>query len=436
MTDIMTASVPSHWTIERLGQLFRERKQKVSDKEFQPLSVTKNGVVPQLETAAKTDDGDNRRGVLAGDFVINSRSDRKGSSGLSALNGSVSLINIVLEPLRIHPRFAHHLLRSRAFQEEFYRWGHGIVADLWTTRYFDMKNIRVGVPDKKTQVEIVDFLDRETARIDQLIEHKQLFLNLAHERWESTLDTVICGRDQLDTPFRVDHDFIQTLPDKWSLSPLMYLTDVRRPIMYGIVLPGPNVENGVMIVKGGDVKPHRLNPESLCRTTVEIERSYARSRLKRGDLVIAIRGGIGEIEVVPQTIEGANLTQDAARIAPRNGILNIWLRYAIQAPSVFAPLASKATGAAVRGINIFDLKRLRVPTPPPEAQEKIADILAKKELQINSLRTKIQRHSEIIRELRASLITAAATGQLDISKWRIRGTRERTLDAIEAEITV
>src|SRR5215475_171417 len=87
--------VPDHWSIRRLGFFFRERREKVSDRDFPPLSVTKNGIVPQLETAAKTDDGDNRKKVLAGDFVINSRSDRKGSAGLAEQDGSVSLINTV-----------------------------------------------------------------------------------------------------------------------------------------------------------------------------------------------------------------------------------------------------------------------------------------------------------------------------------------------------
>ena len=40
--------VPSHWLLKRLGHYFDERKEKVSDTDFEPLSVTKNGVVPQL----------------------------------------------------------------------------------------------------------------------------------------------------------------------------------------------------------------------------------------------------------------------------------------------------------------------------------------------------------------------------------------------------
>ena len=69
--DIMTRHEPAGWKLYRLGQLFAERREKVSDKDFQPLSVTMNGVVPQLDSAAKSDDGDNRKLVRAGDYVIN-----------------------------------------------------------------------------------------------------------------------------------------------------------------------------------------------------------------------------------------------------------------------------------------------------------------------------------------------------------------------------
>ena len=138
--------IPEHWECKRLGTWFTERREKVSDKDFEPLSVTKNGIVSQLETAAKSNDGDNRKGVYSGDFVINSRSDRKGSSGLAKKNGSVSLINIVMKLRNINADFSEFLLKSNSFIEEFYRNGHGIVADLWTTRFEDMKFINIPIP--------------------------------------------------------------------------------------------------------------------------------------------------------------------------------------------------------------------------------------------------------------------------------------------------
>ena len=84
--------------LDQIGSLYDERSVKVSDKEYAPLSVTKQGIVPQFETAAKTDNNDNRKLIKKNDFVINSRSDRRGSCGISEYEGSCSLINIVLKP--------------------------------------------------------------------------------------------------------------------------------------------------------------------------------------------------------------------------------------------------------------------------------------------------------------------------------------------------
>lgn len=90
--------IPANWELSKIGAVYEERNSKVSDSEYPPLSVTKKGIVPQLETAAKTDNGDNRKLIMKNDFVINSRSDRRGSCGISEYDGSCSLINTVLKP--------------------------------------------------------------------------------------------------------------------------------------------------------------------------------------------------------------------------------------------------------------------------------------------------------------------------------------------------
>jgi type I restriction enzyme S subunit len=187
--------VPEGWEVRRLGYFFQQRREKVSDKDYPALSVTKNGVVPQLETAAKTDDGDNRKLVRSGDFVINSRSDRKGSSGASSLNGSVSLINTVIRPVvGIELEFVHHLLRSVPFQEEFYRNGKGIVADLWSTNYSEMRDIFLAIPNLSEQSAIASFLDHETSKIDALITESQLGIDLLQERRSALISAAVTGQ--------------------------------------------------------------------------------------------------------------------------------------------------------------------------------------------------------------------------------------------------
>ena len=162
--------IPEAWALLRISALYDIRSQKVNDTDYQPLSVTMNGVVAQLEHVAKTNDGDNRKLVRAGDFVINSRSDRRGACGIAPQDGSCSLINIVLSPQQsIHNPYFSYLFRSSLFSDEFYRWGHGIHDDLWTTNWADMKSIQVPVPPLNHQVLIADYLDKKMFEINSTV---------------------------------------------------------------------------------------------------------------------------------------------------------------------------------------------------------------------------------------------------------------------------
>jgi type I restriction enzyme S subunit len=208
-------------------------------------------------------------------------------------------------------------------------------------------------------------------------------------------------------------EWLGEVPEHWEIAPLKWLTDQDRPIMYGIVLPGPDVEDGIPILKGGNVRPSRMNLQSMARTTPEIEAPYARARLKRGDLVYSIRGSIGDCEVVPDELESANITQDVARVAVANGVCNKWVRWALLASAIREDLASGSLGAAVRGINIFDLKRANIPTPLPSEQVAIANYLDVEAAKIDELVAEQQRLMELLKEKRQAVISHAVTKGLN-----------------------
>ena len=187
--------IPEHWSVERIGTAFEERRERVNDTDYPPLSVTMKGIVPQLDTAAKTDHNDNRKRVASGDYVINSRSDRRGSSGISELNGSVSVINIVLAPKKnFHGKYLHHLFRSYRFIEEFYRVGRGIVDDLWTTKYSVMKAIDFSFPDHDEQKSIADYLDTKTAKIDTIVKSINSQIEHLKELRKTLINDVVTGQ--------------------------------------------------------------------------------------------------------------------------------------------------------------------------------------------------------------------------------------------------
>jgi type I restriction enzyme S subunit len=273
-------------------------------------------------------------------------------------------------------------------------------------------NLELPAPPLDEQRRIADFLDAETARMDRLRFSLARFDGAVREREQAVLAQML--HPGAENPG-------DSLPNGWKWTPLAHLTDQFRQIMYGIVLPGPSVAEGVPIIKGGDVAADRLSPRTLNRTTREIESSYARSRVKGGDLVIAIRGSVGEIAVVPEELTGANLTQDAARISISSEVSADWLRLILESPAVAYQIQQRVTGATIKGINIWDLKHVLVPTPSLAEQISLTASVNQSLGTHEALRSRVARHSDLLAERRQALITAAVTGQIDVSTASGRG---------------
>lgn len=220
-------AIPQDWQLSKIGNLYTQRNEKVSDKDYSPLSVTMQGILPQLATAAKTDDGDNRKLVRVGDFAINSRSDRRGSCGISPLDGSVSLINIILTPrAAMHPGYYNWLFHTTLFADEFYKWGHGIVADLWTTRWQEMKSISVPVPEYAEQERIAAFLDAECAEIDTVLEKTRASIEEYKKLKQAVITQAVTKGIRGDRPMKdSDIEWIGEIPAEWTASKIKYCTE-------------------------------------------------------------------------------------------------------------------------------------------------------------------------------------------------------------------
>ena len=283
--------------------------------------------------------------------------------------------------------------------------------------------LRTIFPPPEEQTAIANFLDAETAKTDALVAEQRRLIELLKEKRQAVISHAVTKGLNPNAPMKDSGiKWLGEVPEHWDISPLMRLTPHDRQIMYGIILPGPNVEDGIPIVKGGDVKPGRLSPVTLNRTTREIESKYVRSRLRGGDIVYSIRGSIGEAELVPDELENANLTQDAARISPLPDIDRIWLLYTLKSTGVFGQLDETASGATIRGINIFNLKRVKIPVPPNKEQEAIGTYLTEHTNAFNSLISEAERAIELLQERRTALISAAVTGKIDVREYAVQET--------------
>ena len=273
----------------------------------------------------------------------------------------------------------------------------------------------IPMPPAPEQAVIATFLDRETGKIDALIAEQEKLLALLTEKRQATISHAVTRGLNPDAPMKDSGvPWLGEVPAHWAVVPLMHLTEASRPIMYGIVLPGPDVGDGIPIVKGGDVKLHKLKVNLLNRTTAEIEAPFARARLRPKDVVYSIRGTIGDAEVVPDDLLDANITQDVARISPRSDIQTDWLLFAMKSKPVFVQLEQRSLGAAVRGINIFELKRARVPVPPSTERVAVAEFLKLEIGKLDGLRQSAERAITLLKERRSALIAAVVTGKIDV----------------------
>ena len=361
-------------------------------------------------------------GIRSGDLVIHSMDGFAGAIGVSDSDGKASPVVHTYTGRGAEPRFYAYYLRTVAHHGFVAALGKGIRERSTAFDPATLGSLVVPVPRVAEQRAIADFLDRETGRIDALVEKKRRLIDLLEEKRTALISHVVTKGLDPTVPMKDSGiPWLGEIPAHWEVKPLMHLAPPKRKIMYGIVLPGPNVEEGIPIIKSGDVKPGRLDPGALARTTREIESRYVRSRVFPGDIVYSIRGSVGSAEIVPDSLQMANLTQDAARVAPALDIDRHWLLYALRASILFQQLESGMWGAAVKGVNIKDLKRLLVPKPPPQEQEEIGLHLDTAATRIDALEQRVAKQLDLLAEYRQALITAAVTGQIDPNR-RVPGS--------------
>jgi type I restriction enzyme S subunit len=407
--------VPEHWASRRLGFFFAERREKVSDKNFEALSVTKDGIVPQLDTAAKTDDGDNRKCVRTGDFVINSRSDRKGSSGLSRLDGSVSLICTVLRPQEsVQGGFIHHLLRSVSFQEEFYRFGKGIVADLWSTNYSAMSGITLAMPPLEEQESIAIFLDHETAKIDALIAEQQRLIELLQEKRQAVISHAVTKGLNPHAPMKDSGvEWLGEVPEHWDVC--------RVKAVSVFTTSGPRGwservgDVGALFVQSGDLTDAMDVDFANCkRVQVGDDAEAARTKLLDGDLVVCITGAkTGNVAVCESVPESSYVNQHLCLIRPGEGVHPRFLA-ALLKSGCGQTYFSLAQYGLKQGLSLEDVREAPVALPTLDEQDYICQWLRGVSSRYLPLEAESQRTISLLQERRSALISAAVTGQIDV----------------------
>lgn len=397
--------IPSDWKLSKIGSLYSQRIEKVSDKDYPPLSVTMKGILPQLATAAKSDDGDNRKLVRIGDFAINSRSDRRGSCGVSLYDGSVSLINIILTPRNtMNSGYYDWLFHTSLFADEFYKWGHGIVDDLWTTRWQEMKSIIVPVPNLHEQERIAHFLNQRCAEIDTVLDKTRTSIEEYKKFKQAIITQAVTKGIRGDRPMKESGViWLDTVPAEWTISKIKYtIFPKEKP-----VLPMDEV---ITCFRDGTVTLRRNRREEGF-TISFTENGY--QGVDVGDLVIhgmdTFAGAIG-------CSDSRGKTSPVVHVCSTVGN-NRYFMYFLRYMAYSGVLMDFSNGVRIRSSDFRNFKKLAVfemLVPPLREQNKIVDYLDSTLAKIDQV---IKQKEILISELEAckkSAIYEYVTGKKEV----------------------
>ena len=416
--------IPDGWEVSKIGQLYEERKTKVSDTVYPPLSVTMQGILPQLETAAKSDAHDDRKLVLKGDFAINSRSDRRGSCGISEFDGSVSLINTVLHPkTEMNPIYYNWLFHSFRFSDEYYKNGHGIVDDLWTTSWTEMKKIFIPLPPKETQQRIATYLDKKCSKIEETIQNQQQVIEKLKAYKQSLITEAVTGKVKIENGKACGEyesfkdsgvEWIGRIPSGWEIKKLKYIADSFSKGS-GITKEEIVINGDTPCVRYGELYTKYDYHFTECQTRTNLGIIETPKYFSHGDVLFTCTGEL--VEEIGKSIAYLGNEKCLAGgdiIVLKHSQDPMFMGFALDSKYVQGQKSFGKTKLKVVHISSEEIARLLIVLPSKEEQKEIADYLDKKYNAIDTTIEKKQKLIEKLTEYKKSLIYECVTGKKEI----------------------
>jgi type I restriction enzyme S subunit len=153
-------------------------------------------------------------------------------------------------------------------------------------------------------------------------------------------------------------------PRRFASTRLGTLVEELRGISYGIVQRGPDQDDGVAVLRISDIAGGKVNSTKLKRTTPEIAGRFRRTSLVGGELVISIRGTVGLVAIVPDSLAGANVSREIAVIPLMRDVSRTFVRDLIRTDGAQQHIVADVKGVAQSGINLEDLRELPIIQPP------------------------------------------------------------------------
>jgi type I restriction enzyme S subunit len=410
--------VPEHWKIaqiKRISALNPKKSTLSEDKDslcsFLPMEKLRTNAVTLDETRPIHEVYDGYSYFCDDDILIAKVTPCFENGNIAVANGLVNGIGFgstEINVLRVngkgHNRFLYYRLQEEQFRTiaKSEMRGTGGLKRVPTELF---ESFTIGLPDTDEQATIAATLDRETARIDSLIQKKTRFIDLLKEKRQALITHAVTkGLDPNVKMKDSGVEWIGQVPEHWDVKPFFALVTELNRKNVGLV------ETNILSLSYGNIiqKPETRNmgltPESY--ETYQIVES--------GEIVFRFT----DLQNDKRSLRSAQVTQrgiiTSAYMAVKPHSIDstyfAWLMRSYDLCKVFYAMG----GGLRQSLKFEDVRRLPILIPPVDEQSEITNTINAETARIDALVEKTEQSITLLKERRSAFITAAVTGQIDL----------------------
>ncbi len=419
---------PSSWQVKGFRHLFRESTEKITDEVVGPML----SVSGYRGVEVKEYDDENRRRldgeligyriVRPGQLVVNTMWLNYAGLGISLHEGHVSpayRAYDMMDGRQLDRRFAHHLLRSAIYVQGYTQLLTGVRPNSLQMSRDDLMGFPVLLPPLPEQTAIATFLDRETGKIDALVEEQKRLIELLKEKRQAVISHAVTKGLNSDAPMKASGiEWLGEVPEHWEVVPLRRVLSKIEQGWSPLSEERSPDEGEWAVMKTSAVKGGNFDPAMIKAISGEVQ-PEPRYAVRDGDLLMIrgngsreLVGGAAYVAIAPDRCMLPDLLYRLAYMPERAD--GKYLSYTLGSRGLRHQIELAARGIDILKIAQPSIAELQVAVPPRHEQVAIVRALDARVHQLDALTNEAQRAIDLLQERRAALISAAVTGKIDV----------------------
>lgn len=318
----------------------------------------------------------------------------------------------------IEPKYLYYVSMSHPFRNIGTAMMKGAAGQKRVTDEF-ISNYKVVFPNKKEQMLIVNFIDKSTQKLDDLILKKKKLVKLLLEKRQVIINEAVTKGLNRDVSMRDSGiEWLGTVPAHWDVSRVDYKATVKARLGWKGLKASEYVDDGYIFLATPNIKGQYIDFQNVNYITEQRYLESPEIMLQKDDVLLTKDGStLGTVNVVRELPSPSTVNSSIAVIRPGEDLLGAYLYYFLSGDYLQQIIQRFKDGMGVPHLFQRDINKFPILVPPIEEQKELIKYLDEKRTSINLLIEKIEIQIEKLLEYRQSLIIEAVTGKIDVREY-------------------